>query len=84
MNQSQEGREYIPGGRTNHRREEGIYLEGEPITAGKRVYTWSGIQSHEGGEGIPPESHEGGECIPGVGLNYTREESIYLEWEPIT
>jgi len=60
----------------------------EPITGGKRAYTWSGNQSHEGREHISltwngNQSHEGREHIPGVGTNHTREDSIYLEWEPI-
>ena len=64
--QSQEGREYIPGVGAHHRREEGTHLEWEPITGGKKVYTWSGSQSQEGRE-----------HIPGVGANHRREESIY-------
>ena len=36
---STEGREDIPGVGANHRREERIYLEWEPLTGGKRGYT---------------------------------------------
>ena len=84
---------------TNHRREESIYLEWKPITRGKRVYTWSGNHSQEGRKNTPGveliaggkrvytwggnQSQEGREHIPGVGTNHRREESIYLEWEPI-
>ena len=63
----------MPGVETSHRRVENIYLEWEPVTGGKRVYTWSGNQSQEGRK-----------YIPDVGNNHLREESIYLEWEPIT
>ena len=58
---------------TNPRKEDSLYLEWEPITGGKNVYTWSGKRSHEGRK-----------CIHGVRTNHRREESLYLEWEPIT
>ena len=58
---------------TNHRREESMYLEWEPITDGKRACTWSENQSQEGRD-----------YILGVGTNDRRGESAYLEWEPIT
>ena len=51
----------------NHSSKKSIYLEWEPLTGGKKVYTWSGSQSQEGREDIP-----------GVGTNDRREEKIYL------
>ena len=67
------GRMYLPGVGANHRRGGSIYLEWDPITGGKRAYTWNGNQTQVG------RDH-----IPGVGANHRREESIDLEWEPIT
>ena len=67
------GREYLPGGGTNHMNGGGVYLEQEPIKCVERVSTWSRNQSQE---------KRG--CLPGAGTNHMLGEGVYLEQEPIT
>ena len=52
--------------RTKHRRDESLYLDWEPITGGKRVYSGTGNQSQKARE-----------YITGLGTNHGRQDNVY-------
>eukprot|EP00976_Prorocentrum_cordatum_P087682 1187008-Prorocentrum_minimum.AAC.4 len=68
--QSEEGREDIPGAGTNTRRDGRIYRGREPIGGGTGGYTRGGNQYEEGGS----QYEEGREDIPGAGTNPNSNE----------